>query len=242
MGKGDVFIKSKNVLIFFMFVTALLLIAHLTVNVIRITTGHSGLFGLGTMFNFFYERNFPTYFSLFLLLFSSCLLSIIFYIKFNNFDKFRFHWGFLALIFLYLSFDEGMEIHEQLSEPVQRMLNILPGSLEYWGWIIPFSILALIFALCYIPFFFHLNKRFRIYFFLSALIYIFGTIGFEFIEGFYSIPFADKHDLNYIINSTPFFILVTIEELLEMGGIIFFVYTLIEYIKSIPFEIQIKFD
>ncbi len=243
MENRNIVIQSKKIVFFLVKILIVLLLLHISVNIINFLTGHARLLGLNPMFNFFYEKNLPTYFSTILLLFASCLLIIIYYVKKNFHDKYRFHWGLLALIFLFLSMDEILELHEQLSEPMQKLVNVLPGSLNFWGWIIPYSILVVIFAAYYLAFFFSLDKKMRIYFSVSASLYITGAIVFELIEGiYYTTQMANYDPFSYIHNNIPFFIMVTIEEILEMSGVILFIYSLIEYIKSIPEHVGIQFS
>jgi len=246
MEKGIIVIQSKKIVIYLIIILSILLLLHILVNIVFYYTGDQKLFGLNPLFNFFYEKNFPTFFSTIILFFSSCLLTIIYYLKKNDVDKYRYSWGLLALIFLFLSLDEILELHEKLSAPMQRLLHILPNSLEYWGWTIPYTIFLIFFSVAYIRFFLHLDKRFKIYFFISALLYILGALFFELIEGLYltlQLPhITTKQDVYSIMLSFPYFVMVTIEELFEFNGVILFIYSLIEYIKSIPYNISLTFD
>jgi len=236
-------IQSKKTIIYLLSIMTVLLLFNIAVNFIYFITGHGNLLGLTPLFNFYDEKNIPTFFSAVILIFASFLLFIIYYIIKKTKGVYRFHWLFLSIIFLFLSMDEILELHEQLSSPIQRAINLLNGSLEYWGWIIPYSLLVIIFIISYLRFYLHLNKQFRILFALSALLFVTGAIGFELIEGIYlSKHISITNDFFVIRRTFPYFLMVTVEELLEMCGVILFIYSLIEYITSIPHDISLKFE
>ncbi len=244
----SIYIRAKKTLIYLLSIQAILVLLHIIVNIILFKTGGQKLHGITHLFNLFEEHNFPTYFSTFILLSSSCLLMLIYYIKKNNNGKYKYQWLLLSLIFFYLSLDEFIELHERLSAPIQKILHVLPNSLEYWGWTIPYTILFIILALYFIRFYFSLEARFRILFFISAFLFVFGALGFELLEGSYltskilHVSNATKQDAYAIMSSIPYFIMVTIEEIFEMTGIIIFIYSLIEYIKKFTCDVNLKFN
>ena len=55
------------------------------------------------------------------------------------------------LLFVFVSMDEALAIHERLNGPVRAALGT--GGLFYWAWIIPYGAAAILIALAYIPFF-----------------------------------------------------------------------------------------
>ena len=76
--------------------------------------GHGRIFGLVGLFHLNREANIPTLFSTFQLLLASGLLSIIAVARKNQGERDYLYWLGLATGFLFLSIDEGAQIHELL--------------------------------------------------------------------------------------------------------------------------------
>lgn len=89
-----------------------------------------------------------------------------------------------------------------------------------------FSLLAVIvFLLVYMKFILNLPSKIRILFIVAGIVYILGAIGVELIGGRYYELYGDD-------NITYTIIIITIEELLEMAGIVVFIYALSSYIDT----------
>ncbi|MEG4343385.1 hypothetical protein QUB70_08850 [Microcoleus sp. A003_D6] len=173
-------------------------------------------------FNVDAERNIPTLYSFLALLFSSLLLGAIAYAKNLDSCRYKQHWKILSFIFLYLSIDEAGQLHEKLIDPTRSLLNAT-GFL-YFTWIVPFGFLVAIFLLSYTKFLLHLPVSTRKLFVAASALYIGGAIGME-IPGGYLASTTGKE-------SVPYLIVATIEESLEMLGIVVFIHALISYIKT----------
>ncbi|RYY30106.1 MAG: hypothetical protein EOO04_05565, partial [Chitinophagaceae bacterium] len=117
-------------------------------------------------FNFGHEANFPTFFSSLILLASAILC---FYISFGERkyrqDKNR-HWQMLGLVFLFLTLDEAVQIHEQTMVVVHYLLPGLPSTLAS-AWVIPYAVLALAAGLYFLKFVLKLPSRTRNLFILA---------------------------------------------------------------------------
>jgi hypothetical protein len=167
------------------------------------------------------EGNIPSFYSALALLFCSLLLAIIAISKKIEKDYSVIYWRGLSLIFLYLSIDEAASIHELSMYPFRNALGA-KGFL-YFTWIIPFGVLVLIFIGLYSKFVFSLPKKIKILFVTAASIFLFGSLGMEAIGGFQ----ADEVGMGNFLYS----MIVTLEESLEMIGILVFIYALMQYIK-----------
>ena len=162
---------------------------------------------LRQLFDLDEENNIPTWFSGFQLLIPAFLLWTIASSK--KLDRIRYyrHWYFLSFGFLFLSLDEVAGIHETFN------------SIVTYSWTIPGGIITLVILFFYIPFLFHLPRKTAILFFLSGFIYAAGSIIIELVG-----PNDTK---------TFFYNLSTVvEEGLEMLGILFFIYLLLDYMKK----------
>ncbi|NER04564.1 MAG: hypothetical protein F6K17_19100, partial [Okeania sp. SIO3C4] len=82
----------------------------------------------------------------------------------------------------------------------------------YYTWVIPGLILVLTVLFIYLKFLQSLPRKIKYLFFLAGIFYVGGGIGMEMIGGYYA----------YLYDTKNFFyeILVTIEEFLEMLGVV----------------------
>jgi len=167
------------------------------------------------------ERNLPTAYSVLALLFSSFLLGTIAHAKNLDSCRYKNHWKVLSFIFLYLSLDEAGQLHEKLVQPMRTMLNAT-GFL-YYTWVVPVGVLVVIFLLSYTKFLFHLPVPTRKLFVAATVIYLGGALGVEMIGAYRSSTAGENNILYQII--------VTVEESLEMVGIVVFIHALTSYIK-----------
>ncbi|MCF6183902.1 MAG: hypothetical protein L3J56_04600, partial [Bacteroidales bacterium] len=96
------------------------------------------VYGLSSLFSFDGEQDFPAWFSTLNLAYSGFLLYLI-HTKSKIIKPDRY-WLFLSCIFMFLSLDEMISLHEKLIVPLRVGLN-LEGYL-YFSWVI----VGLIFA------------------------------------------------------------------------------------------------
>ena len=80
----------------------------------------------------------------------------------------------------------------------------------------------------------HLPAKTRFTFLAAAIIYLGGAIGFELIGGRYA-ELHGSHNLSYNMIST-------VEESLEMAGVIIFIRALLQYIAGKHKEVRFQFD
>ena len=180
-------------------------------------------------FNFDREANFPAIYSALTLAFCSYLLAIIATFKKATKAAYAKNWKWLSIIFAFLAIDEACSIHE-ISIPILRTVINSEGLL-YFPWVLPASILVVFFLISFRKFIFALPPKTKILFVLAGAIYVAGAIGMEAIGGYV----ADTPGL-YV---HAYAIAATIEELLEMLGIILFINALLSYIQSQLSNLQI---
>ncbi|RYZ62198.1 MAG: hypothetical protein EOO14_02985 [Chitinophagaceae bacterium] len=178
---------------------------------------------LDRYFNFNLENNFPSFFSALLLFFSSLLLLLIYKLTATA-DKYKKNWLLLSAVFLFLSLDEALKIHERV-ERVSRQVftNNMDGFL-FWTWIIPYLLLALAVAFFCFRMVLQLPKAVRNKFILSGALYVFAAAGTESIEG----------HLMKITAEDPVVLMITttIQELLEMVSMLIFISALLDYLSK----------
>jgi hypothetical protein len=169
------------------------------------------------------ENNIPTYFASMLLLLASIILGLITLIKYRGKRSFKTKWMILAAVFLFLSIEEIVGFHESVVGPLRSFLEL--DGFFYYAWVIPAFIMFCLFGLWYIPFLFHLPKRTRLLFVISGTLYVLGAVGVEMLGSKY----VSDENYNVLLSN----LIATLEEDMEMAGIICFIYTLLKYLQSI---------
>lgn len=170
------------------------------------------------------DLSIPSWFSAVLLLFSSLLLAAIAYAKrFEANPRYGRRWTALAIIFLFLSCDEMIRIHERMANvlvwPTLDALGIVPAGMLSNPWVLVYGPLVLIFVLAYLGFWLDLPARVKRLFFAAGALYVGGALGVELATAWYNA--AD--------NDFGIFLTTHLEELMEMLGAIVFAYALMTY-------------
>ena len=176
-----------------------------------------------TMFNLDRELNLPTWYSSLMLATCSVLLKTIAAGKKQVSDRYTKDWQLLSLIFLLLAIDEVLSIHEILIIPeVSEALN-LPWFLHSM-WVIPGTVFVIWFVKRYSQFSRHLPYQSRQHFFWAAFLYIGGALIMEMV-GSHIAEAQGQQNLVYALTAT-------VEEVLEMSGIIVFIHGLLDYLRQ----------
>ncbi|MDQ7026200.1 MAG: hypothetical protein Q9P01_09390 [Anaerolineae bacterium] len=162
------------------------------------------------------EKSLPTWYSTMLLLFAAVLLALIVHKQVT--DSYRGHWRGLSFIFLYLSIDEGVALHEELTIPLREALNV--SGFLYFAWVIVGASFALIIGIFYLRFVFHLAPSIRYQILLGGTFYIMGAL---LIESFSASFYAETG------TTLRFSAIGTVEEFFEMLGVIVFIRALLLY-------------
>jgi hypothetical protein len=233
--KMDIILTPKKVTWFFALIFILLALAHIAVKSTSFLVGERhvmGLFDLIMLFDLDRERNIPTFFSSAGLFTCSALLAVIAFAR-KKIRENYLSWLGLAAIFLFLSIDEFVALHERLVIPLQSALQV--SGIFYFAWVIPYGIALIIFLLVYLKFILNLPGKTQFLFILSGLIYVTGALGLELIGGRY----YELHG-NEAKKTITYFIMVTIEECMEMAGIVIFIYALMSHIDSHLKNLQLK--
>lgn len=220
-------IRPKKVLIILIATISFLEIANIVGLVFYFNDNNiNWLFNL---FNIRTEGNMAAYYSSMTLLMASFLLAFIsLFRKIHGLSHSL--WLILSIIFLYLSIDEAVQLHERVEIIMDNNFD-LTGYLS-WAWVIPYGLLFIIFAaVYYIKFLPQLPRNIYWLFIISGAIFVTGAIGVEMIGA------KNYHSENSseIINA----ICYSIEEFLEMLGIALFIYALLLYIKE-EIDITVK--
>lgn len=197
--------------------------------------GYNSLKGLIPLFDLDGEGNIPSFFSEILLLFAALLLAFIAVLNYKQNAPHTSKWAILSFGFLFMAFDEAFQLHETLTPLTETLLNSdYLGGIFYFALVIPAIAFIIIIGLFFLQFLLHLPAITRYRFLLAATIYLGGAIGFELLEGSYS-EFLSTQDLTFNI-------MVTIEEALEMTGVIVFIWALLNYCADNYTQVQLQFN
>ena len=203
----------------------------LVLNLIAITLkelGHGYALGFVPTFNFDGEENVPTLFSVFLILQAAVVCLVI---SKQNAPG-QNYWLALSIIFTLLAVDEYFSFHEKLMSQVRSSISV--SGFFYYVWIVPYGILVLILGIVLLRWLWQLPDQTKRGFIVSALLYLTGALLFEGFAGLY-LNFGDKGDFALSLLST-------IEESLEMLGLMVFTYYAVKYLLAesgaIRFEVS----
>jgi hypothetical protein len=212
-------VSARRLTLLFAGVAALLIFMHIALQSIRFWSGDDFLMGSLAAFSLGAENNFPTYFSTFSLFACSILLAAIATGEAKQGGYRPFYWALLSAIFLFLSMDEMMMIHERLTEPTK----VLVGDTDvfHYAWVLPYGLFVVIFVAAFSRFLLQLPRRTAGLFILAGTLYVAGAVGFETLSGYYFSVSGDK-GLNYVV-------LQSMEEILEISGTVLFLYALADY-------------
>lgn len=199
----------------------------------KFVLGHGTLKGFVDLFNVDLEKNIPTFFSVLLLLFTSLLLALITLINRKKRTAHVLKWAILSSGFMFLAYDEAFQVHEKLIKPIRVLLGGENLGVFYFAWVIPGIAVVLVLALFFLRFMLHLPTKTRLRFLVAVILFIGGAIGIELIGGSYA-------ELNGTQN-LMYSIIVTIEESLEMGGLIVFIWALLRYCDDNYEEVRFLF-
>jgi len=197
-------------------------VAHIATQAFSLISGYDVLMGVIPLFNLNGESNVPAFFSTLLLLGASALLVVNARIYAKNDRWFVKYWLFLAVIFLFLGVDEFSSLHERLTVPVRNLFDT--EGVFYFAWIIPYAVLLLCVGLVLLRFMFRIDRGIAVGFVVAGGVFVFGAVGMEMLGG-------SEAEVSGQATFT-FVMLATIEEVMEMSGVIIFIHFILKDMSS----------
>jgi hypothetical protein len=168
------------------------------------------------------EHNVPALFSTGLLLTASALLALIAMLARRERSSDTFKWMVLAAGFAFMGLDESMSFHERLIEPMRSMLGGEHLGIFFFAWVVPAIVLALALGAYFLPFLLRLPRASAIAFVIAAAFYLGGALGVELAEGWWREGHGHRNAMYHA--------LVSLEEGMEMAGVILFIRALLAHI------------
>jgi len=220
-------LRTQSIFRFFTILVALLVSAH----IIQISLYHFDVIKYIKFIDLDIENNLPSFYSSMAIEFCAVLLAVIFWYKKQSGSKESRYWLGLAFIFLFLGFDEATQIHEEFSDIFEEIIDA--SGFLYFAWVIPYGTVTVIIGLLYWSWLWKLPANTRNGFVIAGVTFLSGAIGFEMISAVY----ADEHS----VYDWRYSIAYTIEETLEMSGIVLFIRALLFYIEQNVGQISLDF-
>lgn len=199
----------------------LLLVANVAGIVAKFAFEDDPVAGLVPLFDFNTERNVPSIYSTIALALIAVLSGYIAAAHGRRGSR-SAPWIVAAALFLFLSADELLSIHEKLQPPVRRLLDA--SGLFYYAWIVPYGAAVVLLVAVSMRFLKSLPRRTLWLFVVSGGVYLTGAVGFEMPGGLYDELYG-QDDLVYAM-------LYTCGEFLEMLGVVIMIHALLSYIRE----------
>jgi hypothetical protein len=190
------------------------------------------VFGYIEMLDFDIEANLPSLYSALVILLCASVLAVIGKSQ-RQFGNHRHWWG-LAVIFAFLGMDEAIGLHEEIGDAFETLELISAEGYLYFMWVVPYSVILLSIAAVYLRFWWRLPSDTRWGFLISALLFLLGAVVLETI----SAAEADANSTDTVYYSC----LYTVEELLEMVAMAYFLKLLLTYLGRECPEIRVSID
>lgn len=208
-------------------VTVALVAINMVLQTYRLVVHEQDVLGL-PMMSLDNEHNVPALFSALLLFATAPILAFIAVIDRKEGGKDAAKWAVLACGFVLMGVDESLSLHERMIDPMRELLGGTLGAdrlgVFYFAWVVPGIILVAGLAVFFLPFINRLPRRTGIMVFAAAAIYLGGAIGVELVEGWW----REVHGHRNVI----YHAMVSLEEGMEMIGVIIFIHTLLEFVST----------
>jgi len=220
---ATVHVSRRTITLFLTLLTAIVLLPGLAIDLLphalEITSPQSAL----TLMSLDREFNIPTSLSAGLLFAASFLLVLISRAEHSRGAQDTWRWSLLSAGLALMAMDEIVSLHERLVRPVRAFLDMDTMGLFYFAWVVPGIVLVVAAAIIYARFLLRQDPIVRNRVILAALVYLGGALGMEMVGGRY----AELHGLNNL----PYWIIVSLEEVLEFAGAILLIDALLRYLE-----------
>lgn len=220
-------VSPRKILRVLLLAVLCLIVANIVTQFARFSLDSDAVTKFAGIFDASQELNIPTWYQSATLLMCALLMAVTVSVQRAEGSRYLRHWRFLVLTFLYLSMDEVAGLHDRLTNPLRAAFDL--GGGFYFAWVIAAAVLVAVFVLAYLKFLLHLRPATRRLVLLAGILYVGGALGMEVINGFYADAYGTAN-LGYEL-------LTTLEESLEMLGVVALVYALLidleQYVRGV---------
>ena len=127
---------------------------------------------------------------------------------------------------MFLSVDETAAIHERAGTALERiipMIDAMGGAFKY-SWVVLGGIAVVVVTIAYIRFFVNLPRSTQVLFFLAAASFVGGALGIEMLNSWIDSTYGNQ--------TVAYVGMTVVEEMLEMVGVVIFIFALLKYIEK----------
>jgi hypothetical protein len=224
----DIQLYRGKIVKFLSLMALVFIVIHIVILCIYYYIGDPDKFDFVQMFDLDMEANVPTLFSSLILAISAFCFYLLAQTSKAKSTGDRKYWLGLGGVFLFLSFDESAKIHETIGDYTENFVDAT--GILYYPWVISYSVLVLVLGGLYFKFFWKMERKIFWSFMLSAFIYLSGAVGFELLGAIES----SAHGTATVLYS----VLYTIEESLEMYGVIYLIWILLTLLEKEKIKIE----
>lgn len=183
---------------------------------------HRALVSYLQLFNLDGELTLPAWFESTMMLFAALLMALSGAAARRHDPRNAMPWFVLAGIFVFLSADESMQIHERLSIVVNSF-GSFSGVLAY-SWVVVMTPIAIGIGVVFLPFLRRLPSPVGRRLLVAGIVFVAGAIGCELIGGWL---------MSRGITGWPYALEVAAEETLEMAGLVLAIGAVLDYLRIV---------
>jgi hypothetical protein len=214
-------------------IAALLIFISICGQFSRFFLGHPYVKGIVPLFYLDQEQNIPTYFAVLLMLSTALMLGTITVLQKRAGAPFIMHWTTLTVGMIFMAYDEAFQVHEELIEPVRNFLGDGDLGIYYFAWVLPAFVLLAVLGVFFTRFLLAFPTATRIRFLVAGGVFVGGACGVELAGGYY----AELHGTG----TWSYSMLATLEESLEMAGLILCLRALFQFCADNYRELRFRF-
>jgi hypothetical protein len=214
------------------FVAIVLVALNLGMQLFRLFANREHVPGLA-MLTLDGEHNIPALFTCGLLLTAAILLALIAMLARRERSTDTSKWILLSAGFAAMGLDEALSFHERLIEPMRALMGGQDLGIFFFAWVVPAIVLVGVLGAYFLPFLLRLPRPSAVAFVIAAVVYVGGVIGVELVEGWWREDHGHRNAMYHA--------LVSLEEGMEMAGVILFIRALLAHIASSFGELRVGF-
>lgn len=191
------------------------------------------------LFYFDAEANIPTLYSFLVLVVCSIFLWITGSLEKIKTEKQAAFWKALACVFAFIAIDELSGIHETFTNDGLKLLDgFTAGGYLHFAWLVPYGLLFAFISIFFAKHYMRLPNQTKLILFIGIAVFLTGAVIFEMVGGRYLC--THQEDMNRL----GYALIATVEELLEMIGVIIFLYGILKFYvenaEKVEFRISIS--
>ncbi|MBX2868248.1 MAG: hypothetical protein KTR18_06210 [Acidiferrobacterales bacterium] len=231
MKRNSIHLRAAPVIGLLYSITGVLTMVHVFVLFIYFWIDDEDQFDFVRLVDMDYEGNLPTLFSVLLFFLAAGLFWLLGLLCCSsgstNKNKDRYAWFGLSGIFVFLGLDEGAKIHEHVGDFMERY--VAAEGFLYFPWVIPYVVIFSVLVLIYLPFFLRRSRTTQRFLCLSAFLFLLGAVVLDSIGGWEAYQNGTSTKL--------YSLFYTLEEVLEMVGLIVLIQTLIRELEWMDVQV-----